>query len=176
MSVFRWVFPNVLTSLSSSLYHRPHHFLLLLCVKILIRIRKLKQWSWQRDAFLCPHHQHQRHHHLHNPHFFRISANNGEGWGEPGPAWNFATKGAGGVAGKTFFLAIIMLILILVMKSHSNQFTIKHLQNPRWKLELESSQAQPFSSAVPSPQSFSSWWGCKIRLLVKRMWNASWKS
>jgi len=24
----------------------------------------------------------------------RISANNGEGWGEPGPAWNFATKGA----------------------------------------------------------------------------------
>ena len=25
----------------------------------------------------------------------RISANNGEGWGEPGPAWNFATKGAG---------------------------------------------------------------------------------
>ena len=26
----------------------------------------------------------------------RISANNGEGWGEPGPAWNFATKGAGG--------------------------------------------------------------------------------
>ena len=27
----------------------------------------------------------------------RISANNGEGWGEPGPAWNFATKGAGGL-------------------------------------------------------------------------------
>jgi len=24
----------------------------------------------------------------------RISTKNGEGWGEPGPAWNFATKGA----------------------------------------------------------------------------------
>ena len=25
----------------------------------------------------------------------RVSASNGEGWGEPGEAWNFATKGAG---------------------------------------------------------------------------------
>ena len=25
----------------------------------------------------------------------RVTAKNGEGWGQPGPVWNFATKGAG---------------------------------------------------------------------------------
>merc|ERR1712106_709432 len=28
------------------------------------------------------------------PYMARVSAKNGEGWGKPGPVWNFATKGA----------------------------------------------------------------------------------
>lgn len=54
----------------------------------------------------------------------RISANNGEGWGEPGPAWNFATKGAepsvkagaGVQSGSTLLIscAISSVLLLLV--------------------------------------------------------------
>ena len=29
------------------------------------------------------------------PYRARVSAKNGEGWGKPGPEWNFATKGTG---------------------------------------------------------------------------------
>lgn len=95
----------------------------------------------------------------------RISANNGEGWGEPGPAWNFATKGAGGCQNHHDDLHNdvdgdddlrndnddndddIEILIVL----NTNDF-----QSPLWKQELGTSQPRScFWSPVPPSPSFT---------------------
>ena len=121
------------------------------------------------------------HHHLHQNHdqnlikilieiLIRISANNGEGWGEPGPAWNFATKGAGGkIMTIIFIMALMMMmrrrgmVMLLMTMLIKQKFSFFH----KWFSE-------PSVKAGAGVQSASILLliSC-FALLVKSVWDAS---